>query len=90
LVVHQKLNLLFEFLHPAKYGLAVFKFPPAVQLVPSYSSVLEPPPGFYHQKLNLLFEFLHLLNLYLLFLNFLLLSKLIHHILLLRFIPTGV
>jgi hypothetical protein len=36
---HQKLKLLFEFQHPAKSYLAVFKLGLDVQVDPSYSSV---------------------------------------------------
>jgi hypothetical protein len=60
---HQKLKLLFVFLQPAKYALAVFILTGEfdVQEVPSYSSVAPVTAGpvtSYHQKLMLLFEFL--------------------------------
>jgi hypothetical protein len=84
--------LLFEFQQPDKYLLAVAKFPPAVQLVPSYSSVaaVAGVTRIDHQKLILLFEFLHLL-IYLLAVPKLppVLSKLHHHILLLQLSAGG-
>jgi hypothetical protein len=61
---HQKLNLLFEYLQPAKMLLLYLKDVRSCPRVPSYSSVAAVWSRWNnHQKLKLLFEYLLLLNL---------------------------